>query len=277
MVRRAFLAFVASWLVVAAPRPAWGQGAARSSPPAPPPRFRFVPELDLPVMAISGVVASSWLFSHELAPAHCAPLCPREALNPLDRAVAGRYSPAWKLASDVSVGVVLVGAATTVIADQGARDGLVDLLVVAESTLVSSAASVTTQMAVRRPRPLVYGEQAPVRVRSDGNATLSFVSGHTATAFATTTALFWTLRARHPRSVGPWIALVTGALVSSFVGTSRILAGDHFPTDVAAGAALGAGIGTIVPALHRTDLRLETIADLGGNVAGLGLRFQPPH
>ena len=33
----------------------------------------------------------------------------------------------------------------------------------------------------------------------------------------------------------------------------RVQSGDHFPTDVIAGAMAGAGIGILVPHLHRSD------------------------
>ncbi len=39
--------------------------------------------------------------------------------------------------------------------------------------------------------------------------------------------------------------------LTSFVSIERVRAGEHFPTDVIAGAVAGAGVGTIVPHLHR--------------------------
>jgi undecaprenyl-diphosphatase len=45
--------------------------------------------------------------------------------------------------------------------------------------------------------------------------------------------------------------LATG--VTTFTSVERVRAGKHFPTDVIAGAFAGAGIGVIVPHLHRTE------------------------
>lgn len=244
---------------------------------APTARYKIEPMIDLPVLAISGAVASSWLLSSELGPAHCAPLCRREDLNIFDRPAAGVYRPGWKTVSDVSIGVVLLSAGSSSLIAGGVPDGLTDLVLVGESVLLANGLGVVAQMGVRRPRPLLYGDTAPLDVRTDGNAALSFFSGHTASAFAGSVSAFWMLRARHPRGALAYVALFSGVAMSAFVGTSRVLAGDHFPTDVFMGALVGSSLGTLVPALHRVDVRAEPIADVKGNFAGIGLRYQPPH
>lgn len=61
----------------------------------------------------------------------------------------------------------------------------------------------------------------------------SFPSGHTATAFALATSLC----IRYPK----WYVIAPSALWACSVGVSRMNEGVHYPTDVLAGAALGAG------------------------------------
>ena len=61
----------------------------------------------------------------------------------------------------------------------------------------------------------------------------SFPSGHTSTAFALATSL----SIRYPK----WYVIAPSALWACSVGVSRMNEGVHYPTDVLAGAALGAG------------------------------------
>lgn len=61
----------------------------------------------------------------------------------------------------------------------------------------------------------------------------SMPSGHTSSAFATATAL----SLKYPE----WYVVVPAYIWASSVGLSRMHLGLHYPTDVVAGAALGAG------------------------------------
>lgn len=203
--------------------------------------------VDLPLIAASGMLASSWLLRGELAPPHCAPRCDRATLPGFDRGAAGLYDEDARNVSDAGVATVIVGSTAFLLLD----GGLVEFAVGAEAVLATSAVVVLTMMAVRRPRPFAYGEEAPLSARLDGNAGLAFPSGHTANAFAATLATFHSLHTHHPRSAWPWVFLGGGVLLSSAVGASRVLAGDHFPSDVVAGAVLGTTIGWLVPELHR--------------------------
>ncbi len=63
--------------------------------------------------------------------------------------------------------------------------------------------------------------------------TPSFPSGHTATAFALATSL----SIRYPK----WYVIAPSALWACSVGFSRMNEGVHYPSDVLAGAAIGAG------------------------------------
>jgi len=254
------------------------------SPKSARPAYQLYFEVDGPLLTISVAYAIGRFIRGGLAPAYCAPVrgsvmeqsteCDPSTLNWLDRQVAGRYQPGWSTWSNVGLyGIEALGAAG-VLVDDGLRAGLNDLVVVAEATLTASAAAGISTAVTGRPRPYMYGTQAPLAVRESGDGGLSYFSSHASTAFGASTAVFVTLHRLHPDDTWPWLVLAGGSLASGFVGATRILAGEHFPTDVVAGAAVGAAIGLLVPALHKAPVRLDVAplatAGGGGGLAILG-------
>lgn len=216
--------------------------------------------VDVPVIVVSTLIGASWLLGDELAPASCAPVCDRSRLPAFDRFAAGRHEPDVRLASDLGVVALLAGGATLLTID----GGLPDLLLGGESVLVSAALTVTLMMAMRRPRPFLYGEDAPLDDREEGSAALSFPSGHTANSFSLALALFQIQRARRPGESTPYWFLAGTLVLASGVGITRIIAGDHFPSDTLAGALIGSAIGWAVPELHRVAPGLTLVPHARG-------------
>jgi membrane-associated phospholipid phosphatase len=141
------------------------------------------------------------------------------------------------------------------------RDGwdaaLVDLVMYAETISLTESLTDITKIAVRRPRPLDYiqCERTSTLTGSCSNTDLelSFFSGHVATVAAITGTASYLAFVRSPGSPRPWITLGLGTALTAFVGYERVRSGEHFPTDVFAGALAGASIGVLVPHLHRHD------------------------
>lgn len=227
-------------------------------------------QVDIPLVAVPAAISAGWFLHPSLGGPHCSPDCDATDVPTFDRFAAGAYRPGWTVVSDVSIGVVFVGAAASLLAGEGMAAGAQDMIVVAESVLWSNALSTLTMMAVRRPRPYAYGGNAPIDKRTSGHASLSFFSGHTAGAFAASLATFETLRlADRPRLA--WATLGVSLAGASFVGVSRVAAGDHFPSDVLAGALVGTSLGMLIPRLHSRRLRLVPAvggADVGAAIAG---------
>jgi membrane-associated phospholipid phosphatase len=81
-------------------------------------------------------------------------------------------------------------------------------------------------------------------------------------------ATYQTLQRRHPNRPVNHIVLAVGLVCASFVGVSRVMSGQHFLTDVTAGALVGSGMGILIPALHRSSVTVQA--------QGLGLGLTAP-
>ena len=254
-----------------------------TEPDRPQAAYQLYLEVDAPLLAVAAIFGIGRSIRGGLAPAYCAPVpgappepmirCNPASLNWLDRQVAGRYHPGWTSWSDVGLYGIEALAASGILVHEGLRRGLNDLVVIAEATLLSSAASGLSTAMTGRPRPYMYGTEAPLSVRQNGNGGLSYFSGHTSTSFGAVTSTFMTLRRLHPDARWPWLVMAGGGALAGLVGATRVLAGDHFPTDVLAGAVVGTAIGVLVPAIHAAPRRM-TPAPMavagGGGIAIMG-------
>ncbi len=223
-------------------------------------------QIDGPVLAASGVLAFGRFIkqSEASAPPYCTTLpegCSRDDLSAIDRPFAGRYSPAWGRASDVGMYALLAAPIPVLAFDEGIWNALNDSVVIYESVLLATALGGLGTLSANRARPFVYGNAAPLKTRESPDAALSFISGHSTACFALSTALFWTVERRHGFDAFSGAVLGVGTATSAFVSVSRVAAGKHFPTDVLAGALLGASVGTLMPFLHTTPVVVMADAD----------------
>jgi len=147
---------------------------------------------------------------------------------PLDRTLiattrAANYSRLWLL---IAAALALFGGR------QGRRAAGRGLIAIA---IAAAVANGPAKLLVRRRRP--FSRSRPALIRMPRST--SFPSGHTAAAFAFTTA------------VGTELPLVAPALLplAGAVAYSRVHTGVHYPSDVAAGAGVGIVSGLLAAGL----------------------------
>lgn len=96
--------------------------------------------------------------------------------------------------------------------------------------IVSSAVTIGMKRIVKRDRPFVT---YPFIIKRDVGGDYSFPSGHTSAAFYSATSLSLLF----PK----WYVIAPSYLYAATVGYARMYQGVHYPTDVLAGAIVGAG------------------------------------
>ena len=290
----------------AAPAPAAspppGRPRPRGEPPSP---FRMRWGLDVAVVAATAI-------PYAVLELGVTPSLPVEAptgradVGRLDRIAVGRFDPGAGAASSalagIAVGMPIVAQAIEAAAwarrgRRGRRAGgqrfATHLTIYAEALSVTAFVAEALKIGIGRQRPLSYLDPGDVpsshraalqRELDRSDRSKSFPSEHSAFAFAAATAgstlLTFELARRSPAAVATVWSL--SAALAGTTAVLRVVAGQHFPTDVIAGSALGAGVGAAVVLLHlpwrergRTprhgDRRIRTSSLVVPGGAGLSL------
>jgi membrane-associated phospholipid phosphatase len=182
------------------------------------------------------------------APACGSPTpCDPATLPGVDRWALTAVHPAAGDASTVLLGGV--GALTGYLALHGLprAQWRGNFAALANAAAWTAATSEWLKVLVHRRRPVLYTAEAPAAY-GDRESRQSWPSGHTALAFAAATSYLVISGREHlPHRARNAILLYAGAVG---VAVLRVAAGQHFPTDVVGGAALGAGVGWLVPTIH---------------------------
>jgi membrane-associated phospholipid phosphatase len=183
-------------------------------------------------------------------------------VNAFDRVAARSWSESWATASDRGRDALL-GAAVLLSFAPPAADGrwreavTLGVMFTEAALLVEGTTYLAKDLAGRR-RPWVHNTSLSVEERlalSAGDpldARRSFFSGHASSAFALATLLSTVYADVHGRSSASDAVWAVSLSAAALTGVARVKAGMHYPSDVLAGAVVGAAIGRLVPALHRT-------------------------
>jgi membrane-associated phospholipid phosphatase len=260
------LAVVLAALLVSAPLRAQAPPPVQTSAPADAPIAKW--EIPVTVAGMAAVLASSSL----LAPAICrwCETTPSgaDAVSGLDRSTrdALRWSDANVGKADALSYLTSYGPFALALAH---RDlDIRGIVIVAEAATTAALITQVTKVAVARERPS-YHYRPPGTVGQPTVRYESFVSGHTAEAFAMLVSATHVTAARGRKTKWLWVSGVPLVVATGYL---RIAADKHYLTDVLGGAAVGLAAGYGVPALHRGhSAKLPAIAVSRGAHGGQAL------
>ena len=168
--------------------------------------------------------------------------CDKATIPGIDRWALRGPNQRW---DDISTVLVLTVAVGTWSDEwQGGDLGRARIVASIEAASWAMAGTQILKVAVERKRPVLY-ETGSLITAADMDNQRSFPSGHAAAAFALATSY-----ALDRGALGqPKAKAVALLVVATGVGVLRVVAGKHFPTDVAAGAAMGITSAIVVHAI----------------------------
>jgi len=200
---------------------------------------------------IAGSLVGTWLVSSittEKGP------WSRELFS-FDEPTRGTFSRTHGIISDALIATTIL---TPIVANFAIDDpdALRKLVVTGEALAVGVFLNAVAKYTVQRPRPYTYSTEPLIEKYARDRGTysyLSFFSSHSTNAFAG--AVSGSLLFAYGNSDTDARAVIWGLEMAfaSATATERVRAGQHFPTDVLLGAAVGTGIGILVPRAHMRD------------------------
>ncbi len=178
------------------------------------------------------------------------------SLNFLDAAAINNFSPSQSNLSDI--GLTISRYAPFILAVPMLRHGEWSSLVTfaaiySEALSINGTLTQIAKASVKRARPFEYGTQLNMdqKLGSGTNGISSFYSGHTSVVFCSAVLLSTEFSEMYPTSKLKPFVWGASLGVATATGILRYTSGNHFPTDILVGAAVGSLIGYAIPALHR--------------------------
>lgn len=211
-------------------------------------------KLDAPMLGTSiGLNTSYFLLKRRLPPLTEPQILAlrRDDVWAFDRSPTYNWSPRAAHASDGLMFFAIASPALLLLDPNVRRDAPKVGFMAFQTFALTTGITNLTKVLVRRTRPYVYNPNAPMAKKMEGDARLSFFSGHTSVSASMS---FFTAKVYHdynPTSRARPYIWATAALVPAVTGFLRWRAGKHYITDIVVGYAVGALVGIGVPELHR--------------------------
>jgi len=167
-----------------------------------------------------------------------------------DRLYTTSHSAALGAAADCLVVGLAAAAPAAALPGMDRSQALSTGLMLAETLGLAYSLDSAIKSVVTRYRPYAYSSPPPADIGSQDIAS-SFPSRHATLAFAAAAFAGSVFDSTHPDSRYRGLVWGGGMGLAAAIGALRVASGDHFLSDVAAGAALGSLVGLCVPYLHR--------------------------
>ncbi len=226
-------------------------------------RPEYSKSLDIPLLSAAvGLVVIGAATDPDLQIVPVEGLDPAEIHFDIDADALGKLDLGAGTTSDVLVSLLVLSPfiLSSLSAPEGSRGRapLDRVLLFAEAIGISDGVMLIAQNAVSRPRPYAYSSDAdrPEEAHYDVARERTFQSmpsGHSTSAWCAASFTMTDHLLTRPNASWKEQAAVgfTAGLLASSTSLLRVEAGQHFPTDVMMGAAIGMAGGVLVPMSHR--------------------------
>ena len=127
----------------------------------------------------------------------------------------------------------------------------IDLMILTQTSLLSSTINLWVRSLSNNPRPFIYNSKTPLNIKQAAEASSSFYSGHASGAFAMAMTTSYIFNQRFPNSEYGLIYTISSFSIASLTASLRVFSGNHYIGDILIGAIAGTSIGFLIPYLHQ--------------------------
>jgi len=202
----------------------------------------------------------------------------RQSVNLFDRSATRQSAADSESFADYAMIAAFSGGIPLLFSENARQNGWVISVMAAETVLWAATLPQVTKIAFPRNRPFVYNPDFSAESKIQKRARESFFSRTTTMAFAGAVFSSSLFDMFYPASdYRYWVWGGSLALAGS-AGYFKYRSGQHFPTDILMGAAVGSFIGWVIPRIHQNDKKKQDLttgfAFLPGKGACLNISFQ---
>ncbi len=212
--------------------------------------------VDIPIIAVAGGwsgFAFTKIYSKDRSTEEEISNLDKADIPKIDRWVAGNSNEKAEKASDYLFYGSIPYVFTLFLDREIRRDGLKVGLLYLEAMSITGLFYTGTVYLVDRYRPETYNTDLPVGERTSGNYKDSFMAGHPALVATSTFFAASVYDHYHPESNFKYAVYGVAVAATGATAYLRLIAGKHFPTDLATGVAIGTLSGLLVPRFHRIN------------------------
>ena len=192
----------------------------------------------------------------------------------LDQWVTTKWNEDLDKASAVPVILSGLGAGTMCLLAGSNNYFFTDAVMLGEVYLTQLGINLIVKDICGRARPYAYNRDLDYDIRTDKDNSVSFYSGHTSTTAAFSFFAATVFAQQSENSTAKTIVWISAATLPAITGLMRIYSGQHFPTDVIVGYAIGAAIGYFIPKLHQTKNGMSLIPMIDDENIGMGFSMR---
>ena len=246
--------------------------------------YKIKPSVDVPIVAV-GTIWSSYTFTKIYNKGQSSTekilSLRKEDINSFDRWAIYSYSKSMdKLSYYPFYAAIPLPLIYCLTSKDTRHDFLKITFLYWEALSVTGLFGTSATYFVDRYRPYAYDPNTDIEKRKGANAKNSFYSGHAQIVAVSTFFIAKVHADYHPSSKSNWIYYGVAGVATGTTAYLRLRGGQHFPSDILLGTALGTLSGILVPQFHKVkNPSLSVIPYMEEDKKGLTFiyQFHDPH